>query len=194
MHLDQCICAAAPRLTLATRVVLVMHRREVAKTTATGPLALQTLTNSELRVHGHREKPVDLRDLHTGARRVLALFPADDAQPLSPAFAPADGRPVTLIVPDGSWRQASKSLRRISGLAQAERVTLPAGPPTRYRLRREPKQGGLATFEAIARVLGILESPAVQAQLEAFFDRMVEATLATRGSAADKAAALPLVE
>jgi DTW domain-containing protein YfiP len=86
-----------------------------------------------------------------------------------------------MIVPDGSWRQASKARRRIPGLDAAECVTLPPGPPTRYRLRREPKDGGLATFEAIARVLGILESAAVQAELEAFFERMVETTLATRG-------------
>jgi DTW domain-containing protein YfiP len=61
-------------------------------------------------------------------------------------------------------------------------VTLPDGPPTRYRLRREPREGGLATFEAIARALGILESTEVQAQLEAVFERMVAETLATRGA------------
>ena len=184
MHVDRCICAHTPHLTLSTRIVLVMHRRELAKPTATGPLALRALANSELRVHGHQDRPVDLRDLHTGERRVLALYPSEDARPLGPALRLADDRPITVIVPDGSWRQAQKALRRIPGLDQAERVTLPAGPPTRYRLRREPKAGGLATFEAIARVLGILESPEVQTTLEAFFDQMVEATLATREQAA----------
>jgi DTW domain-containing protein YfiP len=184
MHLERCICAEAPRLTLATRIVLVMHRREVAKPTATGPLALAALTNSELRVYGHQHQPVDLGDLAAGGRRILALYPADDSRPLDQVLDPADVRPVTLVVPDGSWRQASKVLRRIPGLEHAERVTLPAGPPTRYRLRREPKQDGLATFEAIARALGMLESPAVQATLEAYFERMVETTLATRETAA----------
>jgi hypothetical protein len=40
--------------------------------------------------------------------------------------------------------------------------------------------GGLATLEAIARALGVLESSAVQQQLEALFERMVAATLSTR--------------
>jgi DTW domain-containing protein YfiP len=182
MHVARCICAFAPRLTLATRVVLVMHRREVAKPTATGPLALMTLANSELRVHGHQDRPVDLRDLVDGAHRLLALYPAEDARPLGAGFRGDDPRPVTLVVPDGSWRQASKAVRRLPGLDRAEAVTLPPGPPSRYRLRREPKEGGLATFEAIARVLGFLESPSVQAELEAFFERMVEATLATRAA------------
>ena len=183
MHVDRCLCAELPRLTTTTRVVLVMHRREVSKTTATGPLALRILVNSELRVHGHQESPVDLTDLHTGDRRVLALYPSDDARPLDAAFVRADPRPITLVVPDGSWRQASKAARRIPGFDAAERVTLPAGPPSRYRLRREPKDGGLATFEAIARVLGIVESAELQAQLEAAFERMVEETLATRQQA-----------
>jgi DTW domain-containing protein YfiP len=191
MHVAHCICAAAPRLSLATRIVLVMHRREVAKPTATGPLALMTLVNSELRVHGHQDRPVDLTDLHDGAHRLVALYPSDDARPLGPHFADGDPRPITVIVPDGSWRQASKAVRRLPGLEHAEHVTLPPGPPTRYRLRREPKEGGLATFEAIARVLGFLESPAVQLELEAFFEKMVEATLATRAASSTETTAPP---
>jgi DTW domain-containing protein YfiP len=171
--------------------VLVMHRREVAKPTATGPLALMTLANSELRVHGHQDRPVDLSDLAGEGRRLLALYPSEAARPLGPGFAAGDPRPITVVVPDGSWRQASKAVRRLPGLEHAEHVTLPPGPPTRYRLRREPKEGGLATFEAIARVLGFLESPAVQAELEAFFERMVEATLATRAASPTETDAPP---
>jgi len=182
MHEADCLCAAIPRLDLGTRIVVVMHRREASKPTATARLALMALPNSELAIHGHDDARVDLRHLHDAGRRVLALFPADDARPLDAALLAADPRPVTLVVPDGSWRQASKAVRRIPGLAEAERVTLPAGAPSGYRLRREPKVGGLATFEAIARALGILESPAVEATLTALLERMVTATLKTRGT------------
>jgi tRNA pseudouridine65 synthase len=68
----------------------------------------------------------------------------------------------------------------VSSLVQAERVALVAGEPSRYHLRNEPREGGLATFEAIARALGVLESHAVRQQLEALFARMVERTLLTR--------------
>jgi DTW domain-containing protein YfiP len=71
--------------------------------------------------------------------------------------------------------------RRLPGLARVEMVKLPEGPPTRWGLRREPRADGLATFEAIARALGIIESPAVQAGLEAFFSLMVQRTLQSRG-------------
>lgn len=175
-----CLCAEIPQLKLLTRMVLVMHHREASKTTATGPLALLALKGSRLCVHGELGAPLDLSAEHTPDRRVLLLFPREDAQVLTPQLLARDPRPVTLLVPDGNWRQASRASRRIPGLAQAECVTLAAGPATRYRLRHEPKVGGLATFEAIARALGVLESAAVQQQLEALFERVVATTLSTR--------------
>ena len=176
-----CLCVEIPRLELATRVVLVMHHREVPRTTATGPLALRALANGELHVHGARDAALDLTSLHGQGRRVMLLFPGDGALPLTPELLAADRRPVTLVVPDGNWRQASRAAKRIPGLAQAESVALVEGAPSRYRLRRELREGGLATFEAIARALGILESADVQARLEELFSLMVERTLDTRG-------------
>lgn len=181
MHCQLCLCANLPRLELLTRVVLIMHHREVSKPTATGPLALLALEGSRLCVHGEQGAPLDLSAEHSADRRVLLLFPREDARLLTPELVAQDPRPVTLLVPDGNWRQASRASRRIPGVAQAECVALAPGPPTRYRLRNEPKLGGLATFEALARALGVLESLAVQQQLEALFERMVEATLSTRG-------------
>jgi DTW domain-containing protein len=181
MHSALCLCAEMPSLELSTRVVLIMHHREVSKTTATGPLALRALADSRLCVHGEPGTLLDLSPEHVPDRRVMLLFPREDAQVLTRELLAQDPRPVTLLVPDGNWRQASRASRRIPGVAQAECVVLAAGAPTRYRLRHEPKVGGLATFEAIARALGVLESAAVQQQLEALFERMVVTTLGTRG-------------
>ena len=52
MHAAACVCEGMVPLELETRVVLVMHYKELPKTTATGPLALAALGNSELHVHG----------------------------------------------------------------------------------------------------------------------------------------------
>lgn len=182
MHLALCLCAQIPVLELATRVELIMHRREVSKTTASGPIALRALRNSALHVHGEREAPLDMGFLHAQGRRVLLLFPAEGAADLTPELVANDPRPITLVVPDGSWRQASRAARRIPGLDRAERVVLIAGAPSVYALRHEPRAQGLATFEAIARALGVIESRTAQAQLEALFAQLVQLTLATRGA------------
>ncbi|MFK7999109.1 MAG: DTW domain-containing protein [Polyangiales bacterium] len=181
MHVGDCLCEHIVPQALSTRLALVMHHREVRKSSATGPLALAALTNSELYVHGLRDAPLDLAHLHDEGRRVLLLFPREGARVLDRGLMEEDPRPITLVVPDGNWRQASRAGKRIPGLERAEAVTLPSGPPTRWGVRRETHALGLATFEAIARAFGVLESSSVQNELESLFDRMVATTLATRG-------------
>lgn len=175
---EVCLCEDIPNLRLQTRLVLIMHRREVARTTATGRLAVHALPHSELHIHGHADQPVDLTHLFAEERRVLLLFPFEDAVPLGPEHR--EGGPVTLVVPDGSWKQARRAARRVPGLDRAERVCLPDGPPTAWGLRQERRSGGLATLEAIARALGILESVAVQQELEELLAKQVSRSLWTR--------------
>ena len=50
-----------------------------------------------------------------------------------------------------------------------------------YRLRTEAHDRGLATIEAIARAMGILEGDHVQRALEHVFRAMVDRTLWSRG-------------
>jgi DTW domain-containing protein YfiP len=181
MHAAACVCEHIVPLALETRVVLIMHYKELPKTTATGPMALAALDNTELHVHGLRDQPVELDRLHDEQRRVVVLFPQEGACTLTEAFRKDDPRPVTIVVPDGSWRQASRIPKRIGAVARAQPITLPAGPSTRWGVRRETHPSGLATFEAIARALGYLESHAVRLELEALFERMVNATYQNRG-------------
>jgi DTW domain-containing protein YfiP len=181
LHTRLCICSAIPSIELATRLILVMHRREWAKPTATGPLALAVLANSELRIQGHREQPLDFRDLDSGERRTLLLYPGDGVPVLTRAFLAADSRPVSLVVPDGSWSQAARMGRRLPGLGHAEMVRLPEGAKTGWGVRKECRPEGLATFEAIARALGIIESAEVQERMESLFGLMVARTLEARG-------------
>ena len=180
MHAPRCICEHIAPVNTDTRLVVVMHFRERAKATATAPLALQALRNSELKVHGLVDAPLASSCFDTANRRLLYLYPSDDATVLSPGFA-ADGPRVTLVVPDGSWRQAHRMRRRIPGLENAEPVRLPRGEPSRWGLRRETEGERLCTYEAIARAMGILEGASVRQRMEALFDRMMESVIASRG-------------
>jgi DTW domain-containing protein YfiP len=183
LHLPRCICDQIPVLTVTTQLIVVMHHREQNRPTATAPLAMRALTNHSWLIHGRQDAPVDLRE-HVGSnRRGLLLFPAHDARPLTPELVAEDLRPVSLVVPDGSWRQASKAARRLPGIETLQAVTLPPGPPSRYRLRREPRADGLATFEAIARAFGALEGPLVQDSLETLFEAWTTQMLLMRQAA-----------
>ena len=182
MHLASCLCAKMPQFFLDTKLCLVMHCREVKKPTATGPMALSILANSERYVHGVPEHALDLTHLSHQGRRVIVLFPDEKSIPLDQLDRTADPRPLTLVVPDGNWRQASRVPRRVKGLEDSEWVTLPEGPATAWGIRRETREGGLATFEAIARAMGCLESPEVALAMEDYFALAVRTTLEMRGT------------
>lgn len=182
MKQDICLCAVVPKLALATKIIVLVSKREVLIPTNTGRLACQALVNSALIVHGDRDQPYDLRDHVLPGGSHLILYPSTKAQILSADFAETLARPCTLIVPDGNWRQTSKMRRRDEFLASLPQVTLPAGRPSNYGVRKENKAGGLATIEAIARSLGILESGAAQQSLENLMDEMVHRVLRSRGA------------
>ncbi len=180
LHAADCICALVPTLHTRTRLALFVHYREARKVTNTGQLAARCLARSTVTIIGDLARPRAPFTVDAGEQPVL-LAPEDDAVPIA-TFA--GGAPVVLIVPDGTWRQATKMRRRIAELNDVPCVSLPDTGPTAYRLRAEHRPGGLATFEAIARALRILEGengPAVEAAMLAVFDAMVERTLRSRG-------------
>lgn len=186
MHIHDCICDLIPRLSLQTRVVVVMHYREWSKPTASAPLIALADPRTEIRLRGEKDVPFDANGLVLESHQTLLLYPSDDAVVLSPEVVARDPRPVTLVVPDGTWGQASRMVKREPALQDLARVVLPDMGPSRYRLRHEPKHGGLGTFEAIARALRILEGEETYQRLNVPFEAMVERTLATRGRASGR--------
>lgn len=179
VHRSLCFCADLPTLATRTRVVLFLHRYEARKSTNTGRLAVSCLENAEVVVRGHEGAPT-LPFVCEPGRVPLLLFPHEGATVLSPSETFAG--PVTLIVPDGTWRQGSKVQKRVPGLADVRCVALPPGPPSRYRLRAEAHATGLATLEAIARALDALGDGHARAPLERVLRILVERSLWSRGA------------
>lgn len=173
-----CICALVPRLQTRTRLIVMVPSGEARKPSNTGQLAARCVEGSTVQIIRKRSGP--MRPPVVGAGELpLVLFPAANAVPITQYI----GSPVALIVPDGSWPQARAMQHRLRHHAC---VTLPALGPSEYRLRSEPQVGGLATMEAIARALGILErSDATRDAMLAVFRVMVERTLWFRGKLRD---------
>lgn len=186
MHFGLCLCALVPRLVTRTRLIIVMHRFEYYKPTNTGLLASSCLVNSEVVIRGDVDRGNPPLELSAGSLP-LVLFPgpgAEDLETIAPTLPPS--RPVTLIVPDGSWRQAARMRRRVPGLNEHPCVSLGLGAPSTYRLRRERDPRHLSTIEAVARALGVLEGPEVQQAIERPFHAMVDRALWVRGALADE--------
>jgi len=176
-----CFCAFIPRIPLQTRLVILMHTSEEVLTTNTGRLAAKALPNSEIRIRGRKDERMSSVGLVQKGRHSLLLYPSSHAAELDADFVSRLTGPVTLIVPDGSWAQTRRIIRRETALVGIPHVKLPTGPPSEYRLRNQSSEKSLCTLEAIARTLGILESREAQARMEALLRVMVERTLWSRG-------------
>jgi DTW domain-containing protein YfiP len=181
LHLDLCLCSLIPKLELDTKISLVIHHKELKRTSNTGQLALKSFTNSVIRIRGLKDSRLDLKDLLTDEYETLLLFPSDDAELLTPEFVKGIKKKIQVIVPDGNWRQASKVNTRYKELANVKRVKVARVGTDPYHLRVETTQDGMATLQAIAYALGAIEGEEVQNQLLSLYDEKLVRTLVGRG-------------
>ncbi len=200
-----CYCAHLQPLPTRTRVVILQHPREARVPIGTARMAHLMLPNSEL-IHpltwhpgGFAEAQPEGRGVFFGERpwaaprgresapeaagSVALLFPGPGAQ--DPAQLPP-GTIKTLVVIDGTWAQARKVFKHNPGLQQLPRLGITPERPGNYRIRREPAAECLATIEALAQALGVLEGePQRFAGMLAAFTYMVDQQLALAAARTD---------
>ncbi|OYZ17515.1 MAG: DTW domain-containing protein [Bdellovibrio sp. 28-41-41] len=185
LHKDLCLCHLIPSLDLKTKLVLVIHHRELKRTSNTGRLALKSLKNSEMRVRGLKDAgPLDLSDLLTPNYRTLLFFPSDEARELTPTLVSESPLPIQLIVPDGNWRQASKVAIRHPELRHLERVMISTPNTSTQHLRAEHFEEGMSTLQAIALAFAATEDDEVGNQLLQLYKEKLNRTLKARGQLA----------
>jgi DTW domain-containing protein YfiP len=194
LHQDRCICSQIPKLELKTKLSLIIHAKELKRTTNTGRLAVQALVNSEMLVRGIDREKLDLSSILSKDYESVVLYPAADAIALS-TLKPR--KPIHLIVSDGNWRQANKINSRHPELQHLPRVKVtligpqektlggsqdsqPQSQPVQ-RLRKEHVEGGLSTLEAIALAIAAIEGDEVGKVLMNLYRAKLSATLIGRG-------------
>ena len=179
------MCALIPQLQTKARLCLVIHAKELKRTTNTGRLALKSLINSEMKIRGEGgesgQAPLDLTSVLTPAYRSVLFYPSDEALELNAEFVAADPRPIQLIVPDGNWRQAGKVHTRQPELKDIPRVKIGGPNLAELHLRAEHMPEGMATLEAIAEAFAIIESAEVGNALKAVYKEKLHRTLKGRG-------------
>ena len=175
-----------PRIELKTKITLVIHHRELARNSNTGLLALRALVNSAVRIRGEGREALDLQELLSPLYRTFLFFPCANAVELDGTLATQDQRPIQLIVPDGTWRQARKILIRHPELKELPRVKISAPNHSTFQLRAQSRPERMATLQAIAHGLGVIEGDPIRVQLMKLYNTKVERTLIGRGILREK--------
>ncbi len=176
-----CLCDAVPRIELRTKICLIIHHRELSRSSNTGLLAVRALVNSEVRIRGEGRATLDLKDVLSSQYRTFLFYPTNDAVELDKALVMQEHTPIQLIVPDGTWRQARKIHSRHPELKDLPRVKISTPNHSTFQLRAQSRPEGMATLQAIAHGLAVIEGDVVGAQLMKLYQAKIERTLIEGG-------------
>ncbi len=174
---EDCLCAELPTLSPRLRLVIIRHTHERHKPTSTTPLILNSIADTV--VHDWVGRGVPL-DLHLDPENTFLLFPRQDGPRIDAQDLATWPRRPTVVIVDGTWRQCRKMAHNVPGLRDLPTVLLPPGRASRPAMRTQIRQEGLATAEAVARLLTAAGDDG--APLFTAYRTMVERVLKSRGT------------
>lgn len=180
VHLDNCFCEKISEISLATRVSFIIFRKEMLLPSNTAHVALKSLVNSQFFERGHINQDLPEDFVCHQNYTPLYLFPSDDADELSSDLIRSLKKPVHLIIPDGTWRQAKKVHRREPRLKNISQIKISPSHKSIYPLRRQKFTGGLCTYEAMAEALKVIEGEDIYQKVMENFQVFLKAHLANR--------------
>ena len=166
-----CLCGHVRVVENPVEILYLQHPNERTMPFNTARLAHLSLSNSRL-VHGLEfDGTKTVQELRARKERVGILFPSSLAKDLSEA--PSDLE--TLVIIDGTWREAKKIIYLSPSLLEFPHFAFVPEKPSNYRIRKEPKDEYISTIEATVTSLRILDGdPAKYQELLDLFDRMVD--------------------
>ncbi|MCX7818789.1 MAG: DTW domain-containing protein [Kiritimatiellae bacterium] len=156
LHAELCVCAQLPRVATPYHWILVQHAADRRRPTNTGRLVAAMVENVEVLVFADRHERFDEMPLRDPTRDYLLLFPAFGAEELLRGHLEGrEGRQPTLVLLDGTWRQAARMRRRIAALRAMRCVRLPVAAPSSWAIRRAEDPARLCTLETVIRVVAL---------------------------------------
>lgn len=180
VHHLNCFCNKIQRLDLATKVSILIFKKEVFLPSNTAHLTIKSLSNSQDYQRGHRGQTLSPEFIDSKNYQPLYLFPTDDAVELTSKYLSSFDKPINLIVPDGTWRQAKKVHRREPLLSGIPHVKITPNQKSIYPLRRQKFEFGLCTHEAISYALEFLEDGKIKTTMMNNLKIFIEAHLTNR--------------
>ncbi len=175
VHEDNCFCQTISKIATKNRLSVILYKKEKWLPSNTANLSLMSLENSNKFERGHKDEFMPKDFIANEEYQPLYLYPSDEAKELTPNFMQQFDKPVNLIVPDGTWRQAKKIHLREPLLEGIPHVKINPCSPSRYTLRRQKYEYGLCTFEAIAQAFDVLEGRECYEALDRNFSVFLEA-------------------
>ncbi len=179
---QHCWCGSITPMPTRTKFVILMHPDEHKRVKAnTGRLTHLCLRDSELHLGISFDEHEAVQALINDPKNYpVLLYPGRGARDLSKGeLSAADfaGRRLVVFLLDATWRKVRPMLRTSLTLQRLPRIMFSNAAPSRYRIKRQPEPGCLATLEATHELLlalgrSGLDTYTQPAQLLDLFERM----------------------
>lgn len=153
----------SPPITCRTKVIVLQHPRESRRAIRTCRMLELGLSPGCCLVFEGTSFSCENSSVSSVINQpnTFLLYPGKGAMCLDNLCQMKDRREssgaITLVLPDGSWREAKAILRNSPLLQTLPKVILKVGEPSEYVVRSQPALGGLSTLEAAARAIEVLE-------------------------------------
>lgn len=143
-----CLCAAVKPFKAHCNFLILQHPHERKKYYSTAKLVLKSIINSELA----RGIVFDTNALFAkrSIDKTYLLYPSADALDCADLKLDDDS---TVIVIDGTWREARKIIYRNPELKKLPAISFKAAPRSQYKIRKQPKEYCLSTLESVGHLL-----------------------------------------
>lgn len=176
-----CFCNEIKTFECNTKLTVIIHRKEMFLPSNTANLLKRNFPNNVTMIT--RGAPLDEISEQLSldpCYHPLFLYPDEQAQELNEDFLNNISKPIQLIIPDGTWRQAKKMKRREPMLDGVTSIKLSGDFKSIYSLRKQKYENGLSTYEATAKALGIIESKELELKMIEQFKIMNDRFFQTR--------------
>ena len=144
---NRCVCPSVPAQDIGVDIVVVRHFHEARKSSNSARLLPLLLRPCRIIDHGDPRAPADLSALSEPG--TWLLFPPDHGEPPQSQSLPSLKR---LVVPDGTWGQVRRMVRRVEILSRLPRFALTERPQV-ARVLSPHEAWAMSTAEAVAETV-----------------------------------------
>ena len=151
-----CICNSAPKIETKAKIWILSTEREFSRPSNTARLLKLVNPESTKLILWERTKvPKKLIEfINSEEYEIYILFPTEENElPVRKVEFKNSGKIPAFIILDGTWKEASKILRKSDYLKKLPRISLNPIHKSEYTLRRGASEGELCTIEAAIEVL-----------------------------------------
>lgn len=181
-----CTCDMLPPVETPLAVHVLIHRHESHKPSSTGRLVARAVSGAATHVYQRETKffpaATATADRLGPEAELWILHPHGDPLPLAAgAGANSSHACRSVLLLDGTWRQAGEMLRTVEGTGRCVCLPNASDEPSRNWLRDQAEPGRLSTAEALMGVFRAVGDHGAEHGLRLHFELHVYATLLARG-------------